>query len=60
MVNARMVNAHPAYFPPPSFCEFFPALGRFLRLQNPIKYVCRFNINHNNSSDELPAMRLFL
>ncbi|MGO9486092.1 MAG: hypothetical protein ACLPX9_16165 [Rhodomicrobium sp.] len=49
MVNAQMVNGTAAYFPPPSFCESFATLGRFLRLQNTIKYICSSRLNRKTA-----------
>ncbi len=45
MVNARMVNAAPSYFPPPHFCESFPAFAPIPRFRNPFKYTGRLRIN---------------
>ena len=46
MVNAPVVNARAACVLHALFCEIFRALGRFLRLQNPLKYIGNFAVNH--------------
>jgi hypothetical protein len=46
MVNGGVVNARASCFFRAAFCEFFPALGRIPRFQNPLKYGRRFDVNH--------------
>jgi hypothetical protein len=46
VVNAGMVNGPTSCFKRATFCVFFPLLGRFPRLKNPVKYARNFNINH--------------
>ncbi len=46
MVNARMVNASPAYFSPATFCESIRVFALIPRFRNPFKYRRSFNLNH--------------
>ncbi len=47
MVNDGVVNGTAPYFPPAAFCESFRVFGRIPRFQNPVKYICGFEINRN-------------
>jgi hypothetical protein len=57
MVNAGAVNGAAPCVPHAHFCEIFRAFARFLRLQNPFKYIRRFEINHKTVHFCLPAAR---
>lgn len=50
MVNAGVVNGQSSCLTCVAFYGFFPALGRFLRLQNPVKYAGRLRVNHKWSA----------
>ncbi len=55
MVNGGVVNGPASYLLRATFCDFFPALGRFLRFKNPVKYTGRFEINHKSAHPATPA-----
>jgi len=46
MIKTGVVNGAAPCVRQAHFCEFFRDSGRFLRLQNPFKYIGGFEINH--------------
>ena len=55
MVNPGVVNGPASYFLRATFCYFFPALGRFLCLKNPVKYTGSLKINHKPAHPAAPT-----